>query len=74
MISIPLKEAPSTTISDESGIYEEINDDMVSGPEPQGPPPPPPRADSNLPPLPHRGPPPVPARSAPPPPLPARPR
>lgn len=65
---------------EETGIYEEINDDIISRPEPQGPPPPPPppppRPEStNLPPLPQRAtPPPVPARSAPPPPLPARPR
>ncbi|XP_065165114.1 synaptojanin-1 [Atheta coriaria] len=62
---------------DDSGIYEEINDDIISRPEPQGPPPPPPRPEpANLPPLPQRtaAPPPVPARSAGPPPLPARPR
>lgn len=80
VISIPSKEVPSppatvsAVASDEGGIYEEINDDVVSVPEPQGPPPPPPRPEPNLPPLPQRGPPPVPARSAPPPPLPARPR
>lgn len=74
VISIPVKEVSPPIVNDESGIYEEINDDVVCGPEPQGPPPPPPRPEPNLPPLPQRGPPPVPARSAPPPPLPARPR
>lgn len=81
VISIPTKTAPPPEVppplnvnNDETGIYEEIIDDIVSAPEPQGPPPPPPRPEPNLPPLPQRGPPPVPARSAPPPPLPARPR
>ncbi|KAJ8918742.1 hypothetical protein NQ315_015062 [Exocentrus adspersus] len=61
-------------MSQEEGVYEEISDDILSTPEPQGPPPPPPRPEPSLPPTPVRGPPPVPARSAPPPPLPARPR
>lgn len=70
--NIPPPELPQ----EESGIYEEINDDIISAPEPQCPPPPPPRPEvaTSLPQTPSRGPPPVPARSAPPPPLPARPR
>ncbi|XP_022914943.1 synaptojanin-1 [Onthophagus taurus] len=72
-VTIPDFPAPILT-QEETGIYEEISDDVVSCPEPQGPPPPPPRPEPTLPPLPQRGPPPVPARSAPPPPLPARPR
>lgn len=66
---------PPSPPSDDTGIYEEINDDNFEPPEPQGPPPPPPRQDQiGLPPVPQRAPPPVPARSVPPPPLPARPR
>ncbi|XP_018568714.1 synaptojanin-1 [Anoplophora glabripennis] len=61
-------------MSQEEGVYEEISDDVLSTPEPLGPPPPPPRPEPALPSTPTRGPPPVPARSAPPPPLPARPR
>ncbi|EFA11114.1 LOW QUALITY PROTEIN: synaptojanin-1 [Tribolium castaneum] len=64
---------PPPELPEDTGIYEEINDDIVSAPEPQGPPPPPPRPEP-APPTPQREPPPVPARSAPPPPLPARPR
>lgn len=71
----------SLTNSDACQIYEEIDDDAVSCPEPREPPPPPPRLEQTLPPLPQRvtaspqrTPPPVPARAAPPPPLPARPR
>ncbi|XP_050497506.1 synaptojanin-1 isoform X1 [Diabrotica virgifera virgifera] len=71
---MPPPDLPSQ-MSQEEGVYEEISDDVISTPEPLGPPPPPPRPDSGaLPPTPSRGPPPVPARSAPPPPLPARPR
>lgn len=70
---VPTEIIPTNTSFDESAIYEEINDDIISRPEPQGPPPPPPRPEPSLPPLPQRGPPAVPARCAPPPPLPARP-
>ncbi|XP_018331196.1 synaptojanin-1 [Agrilus planipennis] len=77
VISIPPKEAapppknpPPDLPPEETGIYEEINDEDISRPEPQNPPPPPPRLENNGS---QRGPPPVPARSAPPPPLPARP-
>ncbi|KAG5891990.1 hypothetical protein JTB14_007738 [Gonioctena quinquepunctata] len=84
IISMPVKtllsSAPPTMpppdlpqqMSQEEGVYEEISDDVISTPEPQGPPPPPPRSEPSLPTS--RGPPPVPARSALPPPLPARPR
>ncbi|GLV43240.1 Synaptojanin [Carabus blaptoides fortunei] len=71
----------SLSNTDPCQIYEEIDDDAVSCPEPREPPPPPPRPEQTLPPLPQRvtaspqrTPPPVPARAAPPPPLPARPR
>ncbi|KAF5300952.1 hypothetical protein FQA39_LY10922, partial [Lamprigera yunnana] len=57
-----LTAAEKKFIQVKSGIYEEINDDIVSRPKPLGPPPPPPRPDPVLPPLPHRAPPPVPAR------------
>nr|XP_023020444.1 synaptojanin-1 [Leptinotarsa decemlineata] len=70
--AMPPPDLPQQMSQDE-GVYEEINDDVISAPEPQGPPPPPPRSETAVT-LPQRGPPPVPARSAPPPPLPARPR
>lgn len=72
--SVPPNIPPPDLPQEESDIYEEISDDIVSAPEPQGPPPPPPRPEPVQPSTPSRGPPPVPARSAPPPPLPARPR
>ncbi|KAJ8950358.1 hypothetical protein NQ314_007893, partial [Rhamnusium bicolor] len=75
VISMPVKPTcapPNVQDFPEEGIYEEI-DDVLSTPEPQGPPPPPPRPEAVLPPTPPRGPPPVPARSGPPS-LPARPR
>ncbi|XP_030746355.1 synaptojanin-1 isoform X2 [Sitophilus oryzae] len=72
--NMPPPELPSMPSQDQDGgIYEEINDDIISIPEPQGPPPPPPRPEP-VPPAATSRPPPVPARSAPPPPLPARPR
>ncbi|RZB41639.1 Syja N, DUF1866, and/or Exo endo phos domain containing protein [Asbolus verrucosus] len=80
VISIPMNSSappsmpPPELPPEDTGIYEEINDDIVSVPEPQGPPPPPPRPEPVMPTTPQREPPPVPARSAPPPPLPARPR
>ncbi|XP_060515948.1 synaptojanin-1 [Cylas formicarius] len=73
--SMPPPELPSMpSVDQEGGIYEEINDDIDSIPEPKGPPPPPPRPEAAIAAPASRGPPPVPARSAPPPPLPARPR
>jgi hypothetical protein len=80
VISIPINSSappsmpPPELPPEDTGIYEEINDDIASAPEPQGPPPPPPRPEPAMPTTPQREPPPVPARSAPPPPLPARPR
>lgn len=81
VISIPTRMAPtcppvqpvtkqSSEVQEETGIYEEILDDVESVPKPLVPPPPPPRPEVGN----SRGPPPIPARSAPPPPLPARPR
>lgn len=64
---------PPVLSQEEGSIYEEIRDDIISAPEPLGPPPPPPRPDISLP-LSQRPPPPLPSRPAPPPPLPARPR
>ncbi|KAL1492396.1 hypothetical protein ABEB36_010648 [Hypothenemus hampei] len=73
--NMPPPDLPSmSSLDQDAGIYEEINEDVhITMPEPQGPPPPPPRAEPSLP-LTSGRPPPVPARSAPPPPLPARPR